>query len=146
MKFMRTDTKTPVQVFKIFIWIVFIAEIVLNIALSPLSSKKIGINVFSMLELIFYVYALLCAHGVFKIVSEYVDDDTKVIRYETSVPMIQIILVRIAQVLIYLMFKRADIVLKHFVILVITDILFIIVLLLDKSSYYYESVEENFDD
>lgn len=142
---MKNSMKKPLQIFKVLAHAIGIIDIMLNLILPVLNTKKFGLSFFSIVAILLYVYALLCENGYIKSVAEY-GEDGKSFRYETSVPSLQIGFVRIVQLLFYALFKKNEIIILNFAILLIVDLLFVVVLLLDGSSYYYESVEENGDD
>lgn len=139
---MQKRRMKPVQVLLALADIMFIAVCVANVILPVLHTKNLGLDLFHFIIIIFHVYAALGCHGYVKKISMLEDD---VIIYDTTIPLLQVTVVRILE-LIYHYFRHwKDLNLRNFIILVILDVLYFLILLLDKGKYYYESraMEEN---
>jgi hypothetical protein len=90
----------------------------------------------------FWVYGLLSHLGYFKRQVS-ADEDGK-IKYEVSVPIVQIGLIRMAQAGYYLL-RKLSVNWVVFIILIALDVIYVAFILLDKANYYYESELEDYE-
>lgn len=111
-----------------------------NIYFGPLDEKSLVVNVARILILGIWTYALFSALGyIKKAVTE--PDKNGIIKYETKIPFVPIVIIRIVEVVYFLIFKAGGVSWRNVFICIGADLLYTFLLLLDKSNYYYESIE-----
>lgn len=110
---------------------------VINLIVPMYPESKVNVSIFQFLLIGFWIYGLLSHLGYFKKQVSF-DTDEELITYETSIPIIQVGLLRIVQFGYYYI-AHVDYNLKVFVVFVIADIIYTVFLLLDKAGYVYES-------
>lgn len=129
-----------VPIFLIMSEAVFFLIIVANVFLPLLQGKQSGLCIANLLVIGFWTYAFLGNIGIVKhIVSQ--DEDGN-IEYDTIVPVIPVTIIRLVELGYFMLFKRINFEYKHFMILVILDVLFILFSYIYKGGYYYESRAE----
>lgn len=134
-------TKRPVQIFALLSRIVFIVAVIANFCLPVVENKTIGTNVWNVIVLGLWSYALLSSLGYFKTVVSSDEDGCTV--YTTAVPIVKVGIVRIVEFFWYYFSRKQNISYRDFITLVVIDVIYMLLLLVDKSSYYYVSMEED---
>lgn len=120
----------------------FVCIAVLNVVL-PILGKYLHPDVFNLLVVAVWLYGFLSSLGYFK--RPVVREEQRV-EYETSVPIVQIGILRVIQVLYHIPLKHDGINTVVLIVLVCFDVAYVLLLLLDKGSYYYETVEREKQD
>lgn len=137
---MNKKRNNTLQIFLLFSKILILVEIFANLVLSVNTEKKLGLGIFSVLIVIFWLYGFLGSLGYLKkTVSE---DEDGVIVFDTPIPIIQIGILRILQFGYFMWRKRTVFNYRVFIVLIAIDVVYLIALLLDKGSYYYMSISE----
>lgn len=140
---MEYDNK-PLRFFLIFSRIVYAAVLAVNLLLPIFDGKWADPPVFQKIICGVWTYGMLCSLGYFKKpVSREVDG---VIKYEISVPILPIGLLRIAEALFYGFISRVHVDWRMFLICVGLDVFYVALILMDKSNYYYEGIETEVDE
>lgn len=94
-------------------------------------------NIFNIVAAILWVYALISQMGYFLVqVSE---DENGHYTYENRIPIVQIVVDRVLEILFYLFFKKGVVDWRFIIALIAMDLIYMLFLLMDKSNYYYES-------
>ena len=117
-----------------------IAIIVCNLFLPLYSNKVVNVNLFEFIIIGLWIFGTISHHGYFLQQTSHNEDG--VITYESRLPIVQIGLVRIFQIIYYLI-RKVKISWVVLLILIALDVIYIAFILLDKSNYYYETKEED---
>ena len=88
-----------------------------------------------------WIKGFLGSLGVVKVFLS--EDEDGVIVYDTPVPFLGVGIVRVVEVVYYIVLRRLSINWSVLGGLVLVDVLYTVVLLFDKSSYYYVSMRED---
>ena len=111
----------------------------------PLFDAKLGVNVnvFQIAVIVIWTYGMLCSLGYFKKV---VSKSNGVCKYEISIPIVPLGIVRILEGMFYAFLSEVVINWKMFIACIAVDVIYLLLILMDKSNYYYMSVEEEDND
>ena len=132
--------KKPVMITSILVKIMFVVKIITNMIF--VSREGASYSFFNMAESIIDVYALAANLGFIKNIAEEFADGRVI--YDVPVPILPVGIVRVVEAFYVCLLHTIN--LRSFIVLVATDALYLALLLIDKSSYYYESVKEVFDE
>ncbi len=129
-----------VPIFLIMSGAVFFLIIIANVFLPLLQGKHSGVCVANLVVLMFWIYTFLGNVGIVKhIVAQ--DEDGN-IEYDTTVPVIQVTVVRLVEFGYFMLLKRINFEYKHFIALIVLDALYVLFSYIYKGGYYYESRAE----
>lgn len=133
-------SKRPVPIFLILSTIVFVAVVACNVFLPLLQGRSSGVCIGNLIILGCWTYTLLGSFGIIKHIA--VQDEDGNIEYDTTVPVIQVVILRLIELGYFMLFKRINFEYKHFIVLVVLDVVYVVLTYVYKGSYYYESRAE----
>ena len=132
--------KGAIPIFLRLAQVTFAVVMMFNTFLPILKHARIGLCLFNAAVMILWVYGMLNAHGVIKKIAAQDEDGN--ITYDTTVPLVQVAVVRVIEFAYFIWRKRQLLIYRNFIVLIVLDVLLVLFLLLDKGSYCYESCKE----
>lgn len=115
----------------------YVIAIIMNLILPLKEGDGVGLRVWAILDIVIWIIGFLNAFGFIKQIESKDEDGT--IIYRTSVPLIPITLLRVAQTIFYYWKYKIVMNVTSLVILCVLDILIAIFLFIDKGTYVFES-------
>lgn len=136
----RKNSSSSIMTLGKCISVFFVVGVILNLFLPVCDEMLFNKQMLQFCLIAVWVYGLLCSKGIIKkIVSE---NSEGVIEYTTSVPIVQIGVIRIAEVLWFVFRHSGEVIWRNLGILVIVDVVYVALMLADKMNYYYIGVRE----
>ena len=134
--------RKSMSVLQIISFIIFGVIVIVNSTLSIRSRDGgYGTCLLNLVVICIWIKGFLGSLGVVKVFLS--EDEDGVIVYDTPVPFIGVGIVRVVEVVYYIVLRRLSVNWSVLGGLVLVDVLYTVVLLFDKSSYYYVSMRED---
>ena len=133
----KKKEKHPFQLGLSGAMVFYVIAIIMNLILPLKEGDGIGLKIWSVLDIAIWAVGFLNAFGFIKQI-ESKDEDGNII-YRTSVPLIPVTLLRVAQTAFYCWKYKTVMNVTSLIILCILDVLIAIFLFIDKGTYVFES-------
>lgn len=115
----------------------YVIILCVNLFLPLGTDGKLGFSLFQVAACVIHFIGLLAGIGYLVVSTHEYRDGAELFEQRTSLPIILIGILRVGQLLYYLMFRAGKIKLSMFAVLIILDVIFVAILLIDKGHYGY---------